>query len=93
MPSHDVSPPSEDLRLAVPELTRRPFVGGGCCVLAAADLICDGLGRLPGVHAVACDDVEGEVRLELEIGSGVGLLPTVRIILAGLGYPPTQERQ
>lgn len=91
MRSHDVSTPTENLELQVPELARRPFVGGGCCAIAAADLICDALGRLSGVRAVACDDEEGAVRLELELGSGAGLLPTVRAILDDLGYPLAGE--
>ncbi len=92
MPSPDASTTTEHLRLGVPELAARPFVGAGCCVVGAADVVCDALAGLRGVRSVACDDEQGEVRLELDPGSGAGLLPTVRAILDGIGYPLAEVR-
>jgi hypothetical protein len=83
---------TEHVRLAVPELATRPFQGGGCCVVAAADLVCDALGGLRGLRAVACDEEHGEIRLELDADADAGLLPTVRAILDEIGYPVAEVR-
>ena len=92
MPNEYLPANTERIRLAVPELAARPFQGSGCCVVAAADLVCDALDGLHGVRAVACDEEHGEIRLELDPDLGAGLLPTVRAILDGIGYPVAEVR-
>lgn len=71
-------------RLTVPDLRERPFVGAGCCVLPASELVCDSLGQIPGVHSVTCDDVQGVVGLEFDAGSSA--VPSAVSVLDGLGY-------
>jgi len=83
---------TEYVRLAVPELATRPFQGAGCCVVAAADLVCHALGGLRGIRAVACDEERGEIRLELDPDAGAGLLRAVRAILDEIGYPVAEAR-
>lgn len=75
----------ERIRLVVPALVTRPSLGVGCCVVLAADLVCDSVAQVHGVHDVACDDERGEVWIEFDAGSPV--LPSVRAVLDGLGYP------
>jgi hypothetical protein len=90
MPNESRTATTERVRLAIPELAARPLLGAGCCVVAAADIIGDALDRAPGVRAVACDDQLGVIDLELDADSDETVLPTVRAILDGLGYPVAQ---
>lgn len=80
-------PGSRRARFVVPELAVRPFVGAGCCVFPAAELVCESVGQVVGVRDVACDDALGEVRVDFDPGSDV--LMAVSDVLDGLGYPVT----
>ena len=74
-------------RLVVPELTQRPFIGSGCCAIAASQMMADSLGRIPGVRAVSCDDTAGIVGIEFDGDPGV--TSAASSILESMGYPVT----
>ena len=74
-------------RLVVPELAERPIIGGGCCGAAAADVVADSVGRIPGVRSVTCDDVAGIVGIEFDGDPGVPSVAST--VIDSLGYPVT----
>lgn len=72
-------------RLVVPDLQARPFIGTGCCVLPASEIVCESIGQVPGVRSVECDEGRGVVGLEYE--GTTDPLPVAVAVLADLGYP------
>lgn len=77
-------------RLLVPSLAAKPFVGAGCCVFPADELICDSLREVTGVREVACDTERGEIELAFDADADV--MPIASGILDGLGYPVREVR-
>ena len=74
-------------RLIVPELAERPIIGGGCCGTAAAELVADSVGQIPGVRSVTCDDVAGIVGIEFDGDPSVASMAST--VIDSLGYPVT----
>lgn len=73
--------------LSVPRLPERPYLGSGCCVVLARELIADELRSWPGVHAVDVDDRDG--RIELTVERDRRFLQDMLEAVEDLGYPPT----
>lgn len=78
------------LSLTVPELRRRPLVGGGCCAVPSAWLIEETLAQLTGVERVHADDEQGRILLKLRPG-GVKMEEILEALQA-LGFPPASEQ-
>ncbi len=70
--------------LEVANFRERPYVGSGCCVVAAAGLIEDEFRSWPEVEHVQID--EARARVEIEI-TAAGRLPLMLKTLDVLGYP------
>ncbi len=71
--------------LHIPGLTQRPFLGGGCCVVPAADLLRTELESWSTISDAVVDPETGEAVLTL-IASDVDLTQ-VFAMLQDLGYP------
>jgi len=78
---------TNSVRLLVPELVERPIVGGGCCGIAATEMVADSVGRIPGVVAVSCDDAKGVVAIEF--GDDPNVPSVASAMLDSLGYSVT----
>lgn len=78
---------SELVIFTVPELARRPMVGGGCCAVASIWLVQDAISQLPGIQEVRADDRRGYVSVSFDAEkSGIRQIAEE---LEGLGFPPT----
>lgn len=53
----------------VPELARRPTLGGSCCALPGAEVVVETLSSLQGVAAVTYEEPTSALRLDLDDGA------------------------
>lgn len=72
----------------MPDLAKRPVLGGGCCAVTSAWLIEDALAQLPGVQEVRADDEHGTVHVTFD--SERVSLERIAAELEALGFPPAR---
>lgn len=89
-------PAAVTVTLSMPGLADHPFVGSGCCVLPAPQVVAEEIQTWPGVETVTVDE-SGTASIIL--GSEDVDLTPILDSLAALGYPaevqihPVQERR
>lgn len=84
-PLNVVSEDVIELAFAVPDLRRRPVIGGGCCAVPAQFLIEETLKEVEQVREVAVSDESGVVRVWVTKGGGA-LEEELKGRIEGLGY-------